>query len=89
MEHRFFAFPANFEPDSVDGGFVITFRDVPEAITQADTYEQGISEASDCLAEAISAYIDDQRPLPLSSVKQKGEALIPVPLEIAWKAELH
>ncbi|MBE9175695.1 type II toxin-antitoxin system HicB family antitoxin [Synechocystis salina LEGE 06155] len=89
MEHQFFTFPAHFEPDQMDGGFVITFRDVPEAITQADTYEQGISEASDCLAEAIAAYIDDRRHLPVPSLKQQGEELIPVPLEIAWKAELY
>jgi antitoxin HicB len=48
-----------------------------------------MSEASDCLAEAIAAYIDDQRPLPLPSLKQQGEQLIPVPLKIAWKAELY
>jgi antitoxin HicB len=89
MGHRLFAFPAHFEPDLVDGGFVITFRDLPEAITQADTYEQGISEASDCLAEAIAAYIDDQRSLPVPTLKQTDEELIPVPLEIAWKAELY
>ena len=89
MEHQFFAFPAHFEPDPVDGGFVITFRDVPEAITQSDTYEQGLSEASDCLAEAIAAYIDDRRSLPIPTPKRQEEALIPVPLEIAWKAELY
>ncbi|QHU99323.1 type II toxin-antitoxin system HicB family antitoxin [Synechocystis sp. CACIAM 05] len=89
MKDQFFAFPANFEADPIDGGFLITFRDLPEAITQADSYEQGISEASDCLAEAIAAYIDDQRPLPLPNLKQQGEQLIPVPLEIAWKAELY
>lgn len=89
MEYKFFAFPAHFEPDLIDGGFIITFRDVPEAITQSDTYEQGLSEASDCLAEAIAAYIDDQRPLPIPTPKLQGEDLIPVPLEIAWKAKLY
>jgi antitoxin HicB len=56
VEHQFFAFPAHFEPNLIDGGFVITFRDVPEAITQADTYAQGLSEASDCLVEAIANF---------------------------------
>ena len=89
VEDQFFAFPAHFEPEPIDGGFVITFRDVPEAITQADTYNQGLSEASDCLAEVIAAYIDDQRPLTLPSPPQQEETLIPLPLDIAWKAERY
>lgn len=86
MESQFFAFPAHFEFDPIDGGFVITFRDVPEAITQGDTYEQGLSEASDCLAEALAAYIDDGRLLPAPSPPQQNETLVPLPLDMAWKA---
>ena len=33
MQH--FIYPARFTPDK-DGGFVVTFPDVPEAITQGD-----------------------------------------------------
>jgi len=46
-------------PDEIDSGFVVTFRDLPEAITQGETVEQCLSEASDCLAEAIAARIDE------------------------------
>jgi len=40
------AYPAIFTPDTEDGGFVITFPDLPEAITQADSIEQGLEEAT-------------------------------------------
>lgn len=37
-------------PDKDDGGYVVTCRDLPEAITQGDTREEALSEAADCLA---------------------------------------
>jgi len=88
MNLRLFAFPATFSPDQ-DGGFVVTFSDLPEAITQGDSIEQCLSEASDCLAEAIAARIDDNLDLPLPSQTTQQQYLIPVPLEIGWKAEVY
>ena len=41
-------FPALFEPDP-GGGFTVTFRDVPEAITQGDTIEEARAAAADAL----------------------------------------
>ncbi|HHQ41620.1 MAG TPA: type II toxin-antitoxin system HicB family antitoxin, partial [Chromatiales bacterium] len=54
-----FAYPARLTPDKQDGGYVVTFRDVPEAITQGDDLEGALREAADCLEEAIAGYIDD------------------------------
>ena len=89
MKFNLFAFPATFTPDKEDGGFVVTFRDLPEAITQGETVEHCLSEASDCLGEAIAARIDDNMDIPLPTQKKEREYWVPVPLEIAWKAEIH
>jgi len=35
MTHEL-AYPATLTPDDTDGGFVVTFQDVPEAIIQGD-----------------------------------------------------
>lgn len=72
-----------------DGGYVVTFRDFPEAITQGDDLAESLPEASDCLAEAIAARIDDQLDLPFSSELIAGEYSIPVPLNMALKAALY
>jgi hypothetical protein len=40
------AYPATLMPDP-DGGFTITFRDVPEAITEGDTREEALLRAED------------------------------------------
>jgi predicted RNase H-like HicB family nuclease len=59
-----FVFPATLTPDKQDGGFIVTFRDLPEAITQGDSIEQSLFEAADCLEEAIAARIDDKLDIP-------------------------
>ncbi|NET69231.1 MAG: hypothetical protein F6K63_34485 [Moorea sp. SIO1G6] len=37
---------------------MITFQDLPEAITQGDSMEQAFASAAYCLEEAIAARID-------------------------------
>ncbi len=49
-----FVYPATLTPDTKDGGFVVTFVDVPEAITQGDDRTDALREATDCLEEAIA-----------------------------------
>jgi antitoxin HicB len=50
-----FIYPAALTPDEADGGFVVTFRDWPEAIAQGDTLPAAMLEAVDCLEEAVAA----------------------------------
>ena len=44
--------------DERDGGFVVTFRDIPEAITQGKTVEDALVMAKDAL-ETTSLDRDD------------------------------
>lgn len=83
-----FSFPATLTPDE-EGGFVITFRDIPEAITQGETLEDSLTEASDCLEEAIAAYIEDGRDIPLPSKPRIREKLVSIPLQMAMKAAIY
>jgi antitoxin HicB len=84
-----FSFPAIFVPDAVDGGFVVQFRDLPEAITQGDTEEQAAIEAVDCLEEAIAARIDEKLEIPEPSQPQPEDRVIVVPIQTALKAALY
>ncbi len=38
--------PVTLTPDKKDGGFVATFMDIPEAITQGDTVAQALAAGS-------------------------------------------
>lgn len=74
---------------SAEGGYIVTFRDLPEAITQGESFKESLAEASDCLAEAIAARIDDGREIPEPSEMQMGDERVAVPLHIALKAALY
>lgn len=76
-------YPARFEPD--DGGFVIPFRDIPEAITQGDTLEEARAMAADALLTAMDFYFEDKRPVPLPSKAKKDEELVALPASVSAK----
>ena len=59
-------------PD-IDSGFVVTCRDIPELITQGDTIEECIVEASDALAECVAQYKSRKKAMPSPTEKQEGE----------------
>lgn len=84
-----FNYPVKFTPDKEDGGFVVTFHDLPEAITQGDNIKECLEEAADCLEEAIAARIDDSMDIPVPSKCRKGDKLVALPLQTALKAALY
>jgi antitoxin HicB len=71
------AYPANLTPDA-DGGFTVTFRDVPEAITEGDSREEALLRAEDALESALAMYVAAREPLPEASAAQPGEAVVPL-----------
>ena len=84
-----FVYPATLTPDESDGGFTVTFRDWPEAITQGDSRQAALLEAADCLEEAVAARIDDERDIPPPAEVQRGEYAVAVPIQTAMKAALY
>lgn len=77
-------YPAHFEPAD-EGGFVVTFRDIPEAITQGDTLEEATAAAQDALVTAMDFYFEDGRPIPPASAPQEGERVIDLPPSVYAK----
>ena len=84
-----FIYPARLKPDSVDGGFVVTFTDFPEAITQGEDVEDALHEAADCLDEAIVNRIVTGLSIPLPSAVKKGFYSVPLAAHSAAKAALY
>jgi len=84
-----YVYPVILTPDTQDGGFIVTCRDLPEAITQGDTLAAALLEAADCLEEALAGRIDDHRQIPLPSAPEPGEYLVAVPIQTALKAGLY
>ncbi|MGH6916761.1 MAG: type II toxin-antitoxin system HicB family antitoxin [Geminicoccaceae bacterium] len=72
-------YPATLTPDEDDGGYVVTFRDVPEAITQGDSLEKALHNAADVLTVALEFYAEDQQRFPKPSKARPDEHLITLP----------
>ena len=79
-------YPAKLTPEN--GGYVVTFRDIPEAITQGDTKEEAIAMAADALATAMEFYFEDRRLVPMPTEAQDGELGISLPASLTAKVLL-
>ena len=80
-------FPALFAPDE-NGGYVVTFRDIPEAITQGDTLDEAREAAKDALITAMDFYLEDNRHVPESSQAEANEEFIELPISVSAKIML-
>jgi len=86
---RQFTYAVKLTADRRDGGYVVTCRDLPEAITQGENIEDALVEAADALEEAIAARIDDGRDIPMPTTVKRGERLVSVPPSMALKAAVY
>ena len=84
-----FVYPATLTPDAQDGGFVVTFVDVPEAITQGDNVPEALHQAADCLEEALAGRIRRRDDIPEPSPVRAGQYAVALPAHTAAKAALY
>lgn len=80
-------FPARFEPGD-EGGYVVTFRDIPEAITQADSLGEAQAMAANALLTAMDFYFEERRAVPDPSNTLAGEKLVALPASASAKIAL-
>lgn len=70
------SYPVSIVPDG--DGFFISFRDVPEALSQAETLEAAKELAPYVLIDALSFYSEDGRPFPTPSDPVGDELVVPL-----------
>jgi antitoxin HicB len=71
-----------------EGGYVVTFPDIPEAITQGEDVEDALVHAADALESALDFYFEDRRPVPTPSKPKRGQHLVELPPSVAAKVLL-
>ncbi|MDP1735636.1 MAG: type II toxin-antitoxin system HicB family antitoxin [Sulfuritalea sp.] len=77
-----FDYPVILTPD--DGTVLVTFPDVPEAITFGADADEALLQAVDALETALSFYVDARKPLPVPSKAKRGQKTVrPTALECA------
>lgn len=81
------AYPVNLEVQE-DGSVLVSFPDIPEALTEGATKEEALEEAEDCLVAALGGYIQARHVIPRPSPPH-GRALVPLPALVGAKAVLY
>ena len=77
-----FSYPVTITKDGIH--FLVTFKDIPEAITFGKNKEQALEKAVEALETGLSFYIESRKPLPKPSKPKRGQKLItPTALECA------
>lgn len=76
-------YPARIQPDG--SGFMVSFRDIPEALTSGATREEALAMAGEALATAMDFYFEDQRPVPMPTPLRRGETGVALPASLFAK----
>lgn len=74
-----YSYCAHFEQDP-NGGFLVTFTDVPETIMHGETMVEAKANAVEALGLALRGYLADERDIPMPSTKA-GKVLSIFPLK--------
>lgn len=80
-------FPADLAAQE-EGGFVVTFLDIPEAITQGEDRADALFHAQDALETALEFYFEAPRAVPDPSPIRPGQEYVELPTSVAAKVLL-
>ena len=80
------AYPVRLE--TLEGTVLVSFPDVPEALTEGATRAEALSEAADCLVAALGGYVNERRAIPRPS-PARGRPLVELPVLAAAKLALY
>ena len=83
-----YTYPVVLEPDDNDT-IMVTFPDVPGAVTFGDDEGEALMRALDALETVFIAYIGDRRDIPKPSRSRKGQQTVTLPTLSAAKVSLY
>jgi antitoxin HicB len=75
--------------DNGAGGWIVSFPDVPEALTEGNSPEEIAANASDALETALLGYMKDGLDLPNASKAKKGDAVANLSVQTAAKLAFY
>lgn len=81
----FFSYPFNVTQEGDE--FIVTFPDVPEALTSANTEADAVALAEDALIAALGGYVDGRQNLPAPT--DTGDYLVHLPPMVSAKLALY
>ena len=69
-----FDYPVTLTPDG--DTVLVTFADVPEALTFGADEDEALLQAVDALETALSFYVEARKPLPMASKAKRGQRTV-------------
>lgn len=72
-----------------EGGYVVTCRDLPELVTQGESVEDALEQASDAMDEVFATYLTEGLDFPEPTKARRRERMVAPPLETVAKAALY
>lgn len=81
------SYPVTLEP-AEEGGYIVTFPDIPEAITQGEDIGDALIWALDALETMLASYMDDKQRIPYPSPAE-GRPCVVLPVVTAGKVVLY
>jgi antitoxin HicB len=85
MGMKAYTYRAQFEPGERRGTIVVTFPDVPEAITQGRSEADARTVAEEALVLVLLSYLERGKPLPKPRAKARALVEIAVAPDVAAK----
>jgi antitoxin HicB len=67
---------------------LVTFPDIPEAVSVGDEEDEALLNALDALESAIEIYFDEKREVPPPSKAKKGQRVVTLPALVVAKVLL-
>ena len=83
-----YLYPCILTPEK-EGGFFVSFPDVPGALTCGDDRTEALEMAEDALVAMLAVYVQQQREIPTPSPVADGQELVAVPPIAAAKLALY
>jgi antitoxin HicB len=68
-------YPAILAPQK-EGGYCVSFPDLPEAITEGDTLDEALFNASEVLTLTLDGRLEEGMEIPVPSAKIRGTKMI-------------
>lgn len=81
------SYPVKLELDT-NKSYLVTFPDIPEAVSVGDDEDEALLNALDALESAIEIYFDEKREIPTPSRPRKGQPVVTLPALVVSKVLL-
>ena len=83
-----YAYPCRIQRNEAEAEYLVSFPDVPEALTSGKDFPEAVEMAGDALVAALCTYVERRLVVPVPSTVMDGQEVVAVRLVAAAKLEL-